>query len=123
MDRGRSLLARGLKGAAGVSVVYARGADSVTLSGDTAVWVGNTLFRLGEFDGLRVMWGERDYLIAAADLVLDGTAVEPRENDRVAETVNGTAMVFDVLPPPGEPSWRWSDPGRTIYRVHVKRVS
>lgn len=123
MSRARSMLARNLKQAAGVSVTYTRGSSSVALSGDTAVWVGNTLFKLQDAGGLRMEWGERDYLIAAADLVIGGSRVEPAENDRITETVNGTAMTFEVLPITGEPAWRWSDPGRTIYRIHVKRVA
>jgi hypothetical protein len=124
MSRGRSMLARNLKAAAGVTATYTRGDYSVTLTGDSAVWIGNTLFRLSDADGLRMQWGERDYLIASADLVLNGTAVEPAENDRITETINGTAITFEVLPvSPSEPAWRWSDPDRTVYRIHVKRVA
>lgn len=122
------MLARNLATAAGVSVTYSRTTGgvtySVTLSGDTAVWVGNTLFKLQDIDGLRIAWGERDYLIVAANLILNGSAVEPAENDRIVETIDGTSMTFEVLPPGGgEPAWRWSDPDRTRYRVHVKRVA
>ena len=116
LSRGRSMLVRNLKTAAGVSITYTRGTSSLTLT----AWPGNTLFKVSDDSGLRVFWGERDYLIAAADLTLG----EPAENDRIAETIDGTAMVFEVLPPaPNEPAWRWSDPSRKIYRVHVKRVS
>lgn len=123
MDRGLSMLTRNLKAAAGVTAIYTRGTYSVTLSGSTSVVVGNTLFKLQDANGLRMMWGERDYLIASADLILNGSATEPAENDRITETINGTSMTFEVLPiATSEPAWRWSDPSRSVYRIHVKRV-
>src|SRR5262245_16152897 len=40
----------------------------------------------------------RNYFIDAADYAFGGSPVEPREGDRVIETINGTSCTFEVLP-------------------------
>lgn len=111
-------LNRTLQTAGGVSVVYVRGVQSLPL---TAV-VGRTAFaQVGGQNaaGAAVIWGDRDYLITAADLTLG----EPRRGDRITETIDGVACVFECMAPGNEPAWRWSDAGRTKYRIHTKQVS
>jgi hypothetical protein len=104
---------------AGVSggVTYRRGAT--VLTGVPAV-VGRTAFSSNQLEGPRVEWGDRDYLIAAADLAAIG---EPAEGDEVEQTIGGVPVVFKVLPPgTGEPAWRWSDgETRVTYRLHCKQ--
>lgn len=116
LDRGPAMLNRALGVAAGASVTYTRGATSLPLTAE----VGRTVFRsAAAAGGVRLEWGDRDYVIPAAALTLG----EPAEGDRVAETVNGVACVFEVQrPDTGEPAWRFSDPTRTAYRLHVKQV-
>lgn len=107
------------KQADGRSVTYTRGDSSLSLT----AWLGRTLFsRLASpgVGGAAVEWGDRDYLVAVADLTLG----EPALGDRITETINGTAVVFEVLTPDtGEPAWRYSDPTRTVWRIHTKRVT
>lgn len=110
-----------LKEAAGVDVSYARvaGDPAFTL---TAV-VGRTAFATnGEI--ARIQFGDRDYLINRADLTVSGAEVLPAIGDRITETIDGVGVVFEVMTPDtGEPAWRWSDPARSVYRIHCKRVS
>ena len=102
-----------VQAAAGESVTYTRNATSITL---TAV-VGRTVFASNAEGGARIEFGDRDYLIAAADLTF-GT---PREGDRITDAAG---LVFEVQEPgTGEPAWRYSDPDRTEFRIHVKRVA
>lgn len=117
MSRGAAALVRRKKQADGVAVTYTRGATVVTLT----VWVGRTAFsRLGTEPGPALVWGDRDYLVAAADLVAAGLT-EPRKGDRVTEAGAGT---FEVVPPDtGEPAFRFSDQTRLVYRLHVKRAT
>jgi hypothetical protein len=98
-------------------VTYRRGAE--VLEGVPAV-VGRTVFSSNLNGGARVEWGDRDYLIAAADLADLGG--EPAEGDTIEQTVDGTAVVFKVLPPDtGEPAYRWSDgETRQTWRLHCK---
>lgn len=106
-----------LPAAFGVSVTYARGAQQVTVA--DAV-VGRTVFASNQQGAARVEFGDRDYLIPVASLTALG---EPAVGDRITDTVNGTVMTFEVKKPgTGEPAWRYSDPGRTTYRLHTKRV-
>lgn len=117
-SRGRAALIRRQKVAAGVEVTYVRGA--VQIEGLTA-WVGRTRFAQSAPlpGGASLIWGDRDYLIAVGDLTLG----EPAEGDRIEETIEGVACVFEcMVPDTGEPAWRYSDSSRTLYRLHMKQV-
>lgn len=121
LDRAQSWLAEKLPTAAtpAGAVVYTRlTGGTVTLTG--AAWVGNTAFRRQSNEGgAAVVWGDRDYLIPVAEL----TGGVPVRGDRITETVGGVATVFEVgTVVPGEPDWRYSDPQRTVYRVHCVEV-
>lgn len=123
LDRGMAWLNRTLTDSAGVSIVYVRGAHTATIP---AV-VGRTLFaQTNPGSGANrasVEWGDRDYLIAVSDLAFAGSPITPTKGDRITQIVNGVSLVFELTTPTGEPVWRYSDPERTTYRVHCKRVS
>ena len=120
MSRGQAWLNSKLQTAAGVSTVYARGAYTLNLT----PWVGRTVFASNLEGNARIEFGERDYLIPAANLILNGATTEPAIGDRITETVGGESKVFEIMRPSnGEPAWRWSDSSQTRYRIHVKRVS
>ena len=101
------------------TVTYQRGADSV----DVAATVGKTQFEIDSGYGVVETFQSRDFLIAATDLVLGGEQVEPRQGDRVRETIGETVHVHEVMAPGKAPCWRWSDPYRTTLRIHTKEVS
>lgn len=88
-------------------------------------WVGRTLYArdADEPAAATRIWGDRDYLFKVEDLVLAGAKVTPREGDLVVETIAGVACTFELATPTGEPVWRWSDPTRTLLRVHCKRFT
>ncbi len=71
---------------------------------------------------VRIDANDLDFLISAADLSLDGEPIEPRPDDRLLVTLNGRACVYEVLPGGEGPPWRWSDPQRTVRRVHARLV-
>ena len=105
------------KQVAGVSVTYTRGATTRTI---TAL-EGRTAFAAQPVEGPRIEFGDRDYLILATDLAALG---EPVLGDRISQAFAGQTEVYEVITPgTGDPAWRWSDPGHTIYRLHTKRVS
>src|SRR6185437_7245272 len=90
LDRGQAALVRRQKQAIGRRVVYTRGDSGVMLE----AWLGNTLFaRNTEEPGASVVWGERDYLFLAADLVIDGRMTLPMLGDRIIETIDGRSAV------------------------------
>lgn len=101
--------------AAGETVTYTRGAESITI---TAV-LGRTVFAQNQEGAARIIWGDGDFLILAADLTL-GT---PRVGDRIAVTLGGESATFEVQDPAtSEPACRWSDVERTEYRIHTKWI-
>lgn len=119
LQAGMAWLSGQLRSHAGQAVTYARAYDEVEI---TATPGSKPMRVLDEF-GVRVDWTGQDWLIAAADLVLDGDAVEPRRGDEVTHVSGGFTLVYEVLSPGGdEPCWRWSDPHHTTYRVHTKLV-
>jgi hypothetical protein len=124
LAKGQALLARLMKRDATSTgaVTYRRGAETLDLTGKA--WVGRTVFtRIPREGGAAVAFGDRDYLVVAADLVFGGEVVEPRRGDRIVEVIAGVDVTFEVVDPFGEPAWRWSDPGRTVYRIHTKEVA
>lgn len=103
------------------TVTYSRnGVGSVTLP--DAI-VGQVTFRTGDSTKSRLEWSDCDLIVSVASLVLGGTAVEPKKNDRFTRTINGGSVEFEVLAPVGEQPWRYTDSTRTHYRIHGKKVN
>lgn len=119
-DRGRDALVRRQKQAAGVSVTYTRAADGSALA--LVAVPGLAAVNSSELPG-RVEIAQRDYQVAVADLMAGGVEVPPAVGDRITETINGTACVFELMQPEnGEPAWRYGSQWRGFYRLHMKRV-
>lgn len=122
-SRGRNALNRRMGVSAGVAVSYVRGAARIEIAAeDGTAWVGQNRFsqQAPTPGGASLIWGDRDYKITVAVLAALG---EPQEGDCITETINGTTVTFRVQQPDnGEPCFRYADPGRTVYRIHVKRL-
>ena len=100
-------------------VVYRRGTEEVVVQAT----IGRTLFRLDDgYGGVRMEWTDRDFLLSADDLVLNGNPTLPERGDIIRETQDGKTYVYEVLAPGGEPPWRWSDVYRKVLRIHSKLV-
>ena len=100
------------------TVTYRRGAASV----EVPATVGATRFESDDGSGMVVEMESRDYLIASADLVLDGQQVQPERGDQVLETRDGATHVYEVMDLGPEKHFVTCDPdGRTL-RVHTKHV-
>lgn len=103
---------------AATPIVYARGASSATIPAT----VGKTVFQVARAYGLFERTESRDYLVAVADLVLDGAPAIPRQGDRIKEGTEGGVEVYEVMAPGGEPHYRFSDPHRQVFRIHTKHI-
>ena len=120
LSKGQAMLARHLQRGASPagSLTYhpvANPTDAIDLTGKA--WVGRTVFsRLNKEGGAAVVFGDRDYLVPVAEL-----PGEPQRGDRITEVIGEVETVFEVVEPLGEPAWRYSDPGHTVYRVHTKK--
>lgn len=102
------------------TVTYRRGEHAVQVQAT----IGRTVFRLNDGYGATVRHVSRDYLVRAADLVLNGERTEPQRGDQVIETDDsGNEHLHEVMGPGGnEPDWRYSDPQRTGLRIHTKEI-
>lgn len=126
LSRGSAFLNRALAGgdsehtgAAGVSVTYTRGATSFTTTAiPSSPLIDSTV---EPTPGARWNDSERDYQIPIAAL-LAVVIEEPAEGDRITETINGEATVWQVYRRDREPCWRWSDSQRTRARIHTRRA-
>jgi len=100
------------------TVVYQRGDDSV----EVLATVGRTVFETADAYGVVEHSESRDFLVAAADLVLDGTVTLPQRGDKILETQDGKTFVYEVMAPGREPHYRFSDAYRRTLRIHTKQV-
>ena len=96
------------------TVSYGRGDSTVQV----AATVGQTTFEVQDAYGAVEKWESRDFLIAAADLVLDDALVEPQRGDRITDG----QKVYEVLAPGKEDVYRPSDPYGVTLRIHTKQV-
>lgn len=116
-----ALLGEKLKAYAGTSVTYTRGAHSVTLTAT----VGRMLLKTTDRSGnTKTELTHRDFTFLAADLILNGSQVEPAEGDLITVVMAGDTRRFTVMPVGNEPAWRYADEQQeTTIRVHAKHTS
>lgn len=101
------------------SVTYQRGEASVEI----AATIGRTVFQIDNGYGALERSESRDYLVLAADLVLEGAPTLPQRGDRINEIDGGQTFIYEVLAPGKEPHWRYSDPYRQTLRIHTRHVA
>ena len=116
MQRGVALLARAGPSAAGGTIVYSRGADSVSL----AATYGRSEFT-SERDGvMTVEANDRDFTFEIDDLILGGVETLPQRGDRITDA---EGRLFEVLALAGAQVYRSCDAEGTMVRVHTKRIT
>lgn len=99
-------------------ITYSRGSDSVTLD---AV-IGRTTHAVTDDYGAAVITETKDFIVAVADFLFDGSAVTPERGDTITEVDGSTTHTYKVSAPSGEPHYRYSDPDRTMIRIHAVHV-
>lgn len=106
--------------AAGRTVSLKRGA--VTTAGVSAT-TGQMTLQLVDATGALVAVESRDYFIAIADYKFSSVVSLPQRGDRILDSADGKARVYEVLSFGGEPQWRFSDPVlRSELRIHTKEI-
>lgn len=115
---GAAYLAGRRKAYAATQVTYCRGDDSVAVYAT----VERTEWDIQRSDGSVLQSRSRDYLIAAADLVLDSELVKPQPGDTIQEIIGEETVVFTVTPMGDEQAARHSDPYGLTWRIHTKRT-
>lgn len=113
---GAQWLAQQQRDTAATPVLYARGADAVTVPAT----LGETLYEQDDGAGGVTRFQRRDFVILVTDLVLAGDFAVPREGDTITQTELGVDHVFTVSTPVGgEAPWRFTGPHQAAYRVHA----
>jgi hypothetical protein len=101
----------------GVKITYTT-VDGVVI-GPFCATVGNGDYMVEEAGGVQVLVTTRDYIIDAADLASNGTLIEPKRGDSIAEA--GYTYKVTLGDSRAAP-WKWSDSTRTIRRVHCDQT-
>jgi len=104
---------------AGVTIVYTRAEVS---SEEIPATVGRTMYEKENGGGVYVKSQTRDYLVAAAKLMIGGNAIVPEKGDKITEYVGTQEFVYEVIPLDRNP-WRYLDPDRSYYRIHTQHVA
>ena len=110
-------LSEQLKAHASHEVTYVRGVQRLPLSAT----IGQTAFEIDELGGIRVEHSDRDYIVTAADLVIDGRVVEPDRGDTIEESVGSETHVYEVMAPGSIQPYKLDATG-TLLRIHAKKV-
>lgn len=105
------------------TVLYVRDTEHASYIVEVLATIGRTEFEQVDEFGIVHKLQSRDFLIRAADLVLNSVLTLPKAGDRVRESVGAQTFVYEVMAPGAEPPWRYSDPYRQTLRVHTKHVS
>ena len=101
--------------AAGVEIIYSRGDRNVTVKAVP----GSTQWAEATGAGYVETSQARDFLIAAADLVLGGESITPTRGDTITETVRGKQLTYPVASPGGSRVFSYADTYRAIFRIHT----
>ena len=100
-------------------VTYQRVDDTV----EVHATIGKTVFEVDDAFEVIERVESRDFLLPAAELVLDGKQVLPERGDRIRETQDDKVYVYEVLAPGRAPHWKFSDDYRRTLRIHTKHVA
>jgi hypothetical protein len=112
LESATAYLAQRLESQTTIDIVYSRigdfGAESIPLKATR----GSTPFEATSEDGIVHRWETRDYLIKAATLTF-GVPID-------GDTITDGTDTYQVQSIGGQQPYRYSDPGRSIIRVHTK---
>ncbi len=111
--KGIEFLTEKLKAHASETVIYKRGLDTINIQAT----FGKTDYKTEDESGFQIGGAIIDFLFAAEDLVIDGTQTTPRAGDQIQ---TDSTIYEAMFLPTGY--WRYSDPYRTMIRLHTKEV-
>jgi hypothetical protein len=104
---------------ASAPITYTSGEYTVTLQAT----ISSSRLKVSSPGGaVQVVRTDADFIFQASALIQGGQVAEPRRGDTIAmDYPDGITRYYVVLPYGGdEPIFRYSDPNRTIIRVHAK---
>jgi len=119
IQSGLASLSTWRKAHAAQTVTYRRGAETV----DVTATYGPVTWRFDNEFGITVRAEVFDFMISVADLVLNGSAVEPARHDEIDVVAGGATRTYVVGSPNEEPAWRFTDGYRRTFRIHTNLVN
>lgn len=102
----------------GLSATYHRGGASVAI----VLVAGLSRALVDDGAGVAVSTRERDWIVKAADLVLDGQTVLPARGDRIRVPIADRVEVYEVGGLGGERHYSACDEAATVLRIHTRRI-
>lgn len=106
---------------AATSLTYTQGDNTIA---DLEGTQGSTDWRTTDSDGFPLRKTSVDWLVKAADLVIEEVAILPKRNDLITRIIGGVSRVYQVLPfGDDEQEYRFMDAGRTMLRIHTKLMT
>lgn len=113
-------LAGQLKEKAGRTVTYSRnGFDSAAITG----WVAKKEYESVGADGMQTLVTSFEWSFEATDIVVNGSQITPRSGDIITETLNGTTIVYEVLPIENRPETEWQDDAGVMVIARTRKVA
>lgn len=116
LKTGSDWLAAQMKAHASQSVIYSRGGSTVVI----LALPGRTEFEQEDAGGVQTSFHTRDFIVDAADLVLNLVAIVPQRGDRITDP---DGHIYEVLPDRGQPTHGDANPYHTRLRIHTKRIA
>jgi hypothetical protein len=102
----------------GRTVTYSDGTNSVTLDATPS----QRPYEVVDADGFQVWVRPWEFLITAADLVLDGSVVEPAAGHTIAVAEGGVTRTYEVQAFGSLQPFEPADPARLSWRVRTRLV-
>lgn len=119
LQDGAAWLGGQLKDHAGVSITYARGTNSVSITATVTLHE----YEVVDTEGFGITAVSRDYIVHAADLVVAGSTITPRAGDRITETVGGVSQTFEVMALGQLKEHEPVDSDGLLLRIHTKKIA
>jgi hypothetical protein len=84
--------------------------------------VGATEFTRDDGSGQAVVFHSTDFIVDAADLVINEARITPQRGDKIVRGTLEDGTVHELMNDPGTQSWRYADAYRRTFRVHTKQT-
>lgn len=113
-------LAGQLKEKAGRTVTYSR---NEFRSNPITGWVAKKEYESVGSDGLQTLVTSFDWTFEATDIVVNGSQITPRPGDIITEIINGTTIIYEVLPIENRPATEWQDDAGVMVIARTRKVA
>lgn len=101
------------------AVTYHRGASSVAVTATPA----SSEFEVADLTtGLSSTTEMQDFLIAAADIIIGGSVVEPAPGDQVRWVIGSDTFIYEVMEIQGQQCFKYTSPYKNRVRIHSKQI-